>query len=122
MVTSFIMAVSCSVIFDFAAAMLDVERFERGGYVLVVFIYIRVGSTARGGCVTGAAGEMNAASRGRPENSTLKQCCPVLLRRLASRCGAGTCWQTDVLTDRADTLVLTSRGCLRVRRLYTQTA
>ena len=32
------MAVSCSVIFDFAAAMLDVERFERGGYVLVVFI------------------------------------------------------------------------------------
>ena len=87
------MAVSCSVIFDFAAAMLDVERFERGGYVLVVFIYIRVGSTARGGCVTGAAGEMNAASRGRPENSTLKQCCPVLLRRLASRCGAGTCWQ-----------------------------
>ena len=35
------MAVSCSVILDFAAAMLDVERFERGGYVLVV-VYGRV--------------------------------------------------------------------------------
>jgi hypothetical protein len=60
-VTSFIMAVSCSVIFDFAA-MLDVERSARGGYVLAVVII----TWARRRAVRGvrcASGETNAASR-----------------------------------------------------------
>ena len=37
--------------------------------------------------------KQTARRAGGQRTSTLKQCCLMLLRRLASRCGGDTCWQ-----------------------------